>query len=115
MGGAAAADGARARTVDRVVSRLVHAGWIRIECSAATHHRPLYLGASAANALTPFHIRKDRLMPKISSSELKVNAPIEAAAPDATLIIAIDPANPMKVGTYTFQLVVTDDSGNPSK
>lgn len=54
-------------------------------------------------------------MPKISSSELKVNAPIEAAAPDATLIIAIDPANPMKVGTYTFQLVVTDDSGNPSK
>jgi len=54
-------------------------------------------------------------MPKVSSSTLKVNEPIEAAAPDTTLIIVIDPANPMKVGTYTFQLMVTDDSGNTSK
>lgn len=54
-------------------------------------------------------------MPKISSAELKVNAPIEAAAPDATLVIAIDPANPLKVGGYLFQLEVIDDSGNRSK
>jgi hypothetical protein len=54
-------------------------------------------------------------MPKISSDELKVNVPIEAAAPDANLIIAMNATNPLKVGSYTFQLVVTDDSGNVSK
>jgi len=54
-------------------------------------------------------------MPKISSDNMKVNEPIEAAAPDATLIIVVDPANPMKVGSYTFQLEVVDDSGNRSK
>jgi hypothetical protein len=54
-------------------------------------------------------------MPKIKSAELKVNEPIEAAAPDVTLTIVIDPTNPMKVGSYTFQLEVMDDSGNRSK
>lgn len=54
-------------------------------------------------------------MPKIPSSQLKVNVPIEAAAPDATLIITVDPASPMKVGSYVFQLEVTDDSGNRSQ
>ena len=54
-------------------------------------------------------------MPKISSTDLKVNTPIEAAAPDATLIIVIDPNQPMKIGSYTFQLEVTDSSGNRSQ
>ena len=54
-------------------------------------------------------------MPKISSGNLKVNEPIEAAAPDATLVIVIDATNPLKVGSYTFQLEVMDDSGNRSK
>ena len=54
-------------------------------------------------------------MPKIPSAKLVVNQPIEVAAPDATLIIVIDPTNPMKVGSYTFQLEVVDDSGNRSK
>jgi len=53
-------------------------------------------------------------MPKITSTDLKVNVPIEAKAPDATLAIVIDPGNPLKVGAYTFQLVVADDSGNVS-
>jgi hypothetical protein len=54
-------------------------------------------------------------MPKISSSDLKVNEVIEAKAPDATLLIVVDPTNPLKVGGYTFQLEVLDDSGNRSK
>jgi hypothetical protein len=54
-------------------------------------------------------------MPKINSVDLKVNEPIEAAAPDVTLVIVIDPTNPMKVGAYTFQLEVMDDSGNRSQ
>jgi len=54
-------------------------------------------------------------MPKITSDNLKVNEPIEAAAPDATLIIVVNPTNPLKVGSYTFQLEVLDDSGNRSK
>ncbi len=54
-------------------------------------------------------------MPKISSDMLKVNEPIDAAAPDASLIIVVDPTNPLKVGSYTFQLEVMDDSGNRSK
>lgn len=54
-------------------------------------------------------------MPKITSANLKVNEPIEAAAPDATLIIVVNATNPLKVGSYTFQLEVVDDSGNRSK
>jgi len=54
-------------------------------------------------------------MPKISANDLKVNEPIEAPAPDATLILVVDPNKPLKVGAYTFQLEVLDDSGNRSK
>ena len=54
-------------------------------------------------------------MPKITTAELKVNEPIEAAAPDATLVIVFAPGAPLKVGSYTFQLEVMDDSGNRSK
>jgi chitodextrinase len=54
-------------------------------------------------------------MPKITSGQLKVNEPIEVAAPDATLVIVIDTTGPLKVGSYTFQLEVMDDSGNRSK
>jgi hypothetical protein len=54
-------------------------------------------------------------MPKISANDLKVNTPVEGAAPDSTLIIVIDPANPLKVGGYTFQLEVIDDAGNRSQ
>jgi len=53
-------------------------------------------------------------MPKISANDLKVNEPIEAPAPDATLILVVDPNKPLKVGAYTFQLEVLDDSGNLS-
>lgn len=54
-------------------------------------------------------------MPSISSADLQVNQPIEAAAPDATLIITIDPNQPLPVGAHTFQLEVLDDSGNRSQ
>lgn len=54
-------------------------------------------------------------MPSIPSSQLQVNQPIEAAAPDATLIITIDRERPLQVGAYTFQLEVMDDSGNRSQ
>jgi hypothetical protein len=54
-------------------------------------------------------------MPRIPSSQLVVNQPIEAAAPDATLVISADADTPLKVGAYTFQLEVMDDSGNRSK
>ena len=54
-------------------------------------------------------------MPKIASTDLKVNVPIEAAAPDATLVVAMDPTKPLPVGSYTFQLQVADDSKNVSE
>ena len=54
-------------------------------------------------------------MPKITSDQLNVNEAIEAAAPDATLIIVINPAAPLKIGTYTFQLEALDQDGNRSK
>jgi hypothetical protein len=54
-------------------------------------------------------------MPTISSSNLAVNQGISAAAPDSLLTINVDPQNPLLTGTYEFQLVVTDDSGNNSK
>jgi hypothetical protein len=53
-------------------------------------------------------------MPKKLSADLQVNQPVEGTAPDATLIIEVDPAKPVRVGTYVFQLRVTDDSGNVS-
>lgn len=51
-------------------------------------------------------------MPTIQASSLRVNTPIEAAAPDATLVITMD--RPMPIGAYTFQLEVLDDSNNRS-
>lgn len=54
-------------------------------------------------------------MPQISTSQLEINKPIEAAAPDSSLVITIDAARPLKVGSYTFQLEVVDDSGNKSQ
>jgi hypothetical protein len=54
-------------------------------------------------------------MPRITSAQLQVNQPVEAAAPDATLVVAVDPARPLPVGAYTFQLEVVDDSGNRSQ
>jgi len=53
-------------------------------------------------------------MPKISSGDLQVNKPIDASAPDSILTIAVDPAKQLRVGEYTFHLVVTDDAGNVS-
>lgn len=52
-------------------------------------------------------------MPTIDSSQLQVNQPIEAD--DATLVVTADPDQPLPVGTHTFQLEVTDDSGNRSQ
>jgi len=54
-------------------------------------------------------------MPKIASTSLQVNVPLQGKAPDATLLIVMDPAKPMPVGAYTFQLEVIDDSGNRSQ
>lgn len=54
-------------------------------------------------------------MPQISSAQLRVNTPIEGAAPDATLTITIDQNQPLPVGAYTFQLEVVDTSGNRSQ
>lgn len=54
-------------------------------------------------------------MPTISSTDLQVNVPIDVAAPDATLVITVDPNKPLPVGSYTFQLQVVDDSRNPSE
>lgn len=54
-------------------------------------------------------------MPRITSAQLQVNQPIEAAAPDATLVITIDPNRPLAIGGYIFQLEVTDNSGNRSQ
>jgi len=53
-------------------------------------------------------------MPSIKSTDLQINQPIEAAAPDTSLIITVDATNPMKTGTYLFHLEVIDDSGNRS-
>jgi hypothetical protein len=54
-------------------------------------------------------------MPKIPNTKLVVNDPIVGTAPDATLTIVIDSANPMKIGTYTFQLECEDQDGNRSQ
>jgi hypothetical protein len=54
-------------------------------------------------------------MPTISSTDLQVNVAIEGAAPDATLVITVDPNKPLPVGAYTFQLRVVDDSKNVSE
>ena len=54
-------------------------------------------------------------MPTISSTALQINQPIEGTAPDAVLTITVDASNPMKTGTYLFQLEVIDNSGNRSK
>ena len=48
------------------------------------------------------------------NAELSVNQEISAAAPDSLLSITVDTQNPLRVGAYEFQLVVTDDSGNNS-
>jgi hypothetical protein len=53
-------------------------------------------------------------MPRVPVNNLLVNTPIEAAAPDATLVVDIDAAHPLAVGAHTFQLVVVDTSGNRS-
>ena len=54
-------------------------------------------------------------MPSVTSSQLKVNQEIPAQAPDATLVVTMDPRSPLAVGTYVFQLVVHDKSGTASK
>ena len=54
-------------------------------------------------------------MPRIPSADLHVNQPIEAAAPDATLVVGADPGHPLPVGAHLFQLEVVDDSGNRSQ
>jgi hypothetical protein len=53
-------------------------------------------------------------MPTIKSTDLQINQPIDANAPDTQLNITVDASNPMKTGTYLFQLEVIDDSGNRS-
>ncbi len=57
----------------------------------------------------------ESIMPNASSATLQVNQLIRAASPDTDLTITIDATKPLKPGAYTFQLVVTDDSGNASR
>jgi len=45
--------------------------------------------------------------------EFKFGAPVETNEPKVE--VTIDPNNPFKPGTYRFQLVVVDDSGNESE
>lgn len=51
-------------------------------------------------------------MTTISASELVVNQ--KKSTVDSLLTISVDEQNPLSVGVYDFQLVVTDDSGNES-
>src|SRR5687767_11763367 len=53
-------------------------------------------------------------MPQVNANDLQLNQAIEAAAPDATLVINVDPNKPLKPGTYVFQLEVMDDAENRS-
>ena len=54
-------------------------------------------------------------MPVVKSKDLVVNQPVVAAAPDVLFEIVHDAAVPLRVGRHTFQLQVTDDSGNVSQ
>lgn len=54
-------------------------------------------------------------MPRVVSSQLQVGREIPATAPDATLVVTIDQRAPLAVGTYVFELVVTNRSGTASK
>lgn len=45
-------------------------------------------------------------------AEFKIGEKIETQDPKVE--VSIDPKNPLKPGTYRFQLVVVDDSGNES-
>ena len=38
----------------------------------------------------------------------------EVKSEEKTLEVVMDPANPLKIGKHVFQLVVVDDSNNPS-
>ena len=53
-------------------------------------------------------------MPQIRAADIRVNQPLDGRAPDNKLTLDVDPARPLRPGTYTFRLVVTDDSGNLS-
>ena len=53
-------------------------------------------------------------MANVKSNELKVNSSIEVPAPDSQLIIVVGD-KPLPIGSYTFQLEVTDDQGNRSQ
>ena len=53
-------------------------------------------------------------MAQIKSNELKVNNPIDVAAPDSQLVIVVGD-KPLPIGSYTFQLEVIDNSGNKSE
>jgi hypothetical protein len=54
-------------------------------------------------------------MPRVTSSQLQVNQEFQGAAPDATLVVTMDQGRPLVVGTYVFQLIVRDNSDNPSQ
>ncbi|MDB6151409.1 MAG: hypothetical protein JWQ44_2857 [Chthoniobacter sp.] len=54
-------------------------------------------------------------MPQLKFADLQVNQPVDGAAPDATLILDVDPSKPMRLGSYVFRLQVSDDSGNLSE
>lgn len=54
-------------------------------------------------------------MPTIKSSNLAVNQQVSAGSPDSKLTIEVDSEAPLRAGSYQFQLVVTDDSGNNSE
>jgi hypothetical protein len=55
--------------------------------------------------------RKESSMPRVPVNNLRINTPVEGAAPDATLVVEIDAAHTLPVGPHTFQLEVVDNSG----
>jgi hypothetical protein len=46
-------------------------------------------------------------------AEFRIGTPIETTEP--SIEVTVNPQNPLPIGSHRFQLVVVDDSGNPSE
>ncbi len=73
------------------------------------------LDGSGSFDLPPGHVVRYiwTLLQGGGSSNFTVGVPIETTT--STIQVTVNPANPIPPGTATFQLVVVDDSGNPSQ
>ena len=54
-------------------------------------------------------------MPRVTSTQLQTNREYQGTAPDATLVVTMDPTQPLAVGTYVFRLIVVNNRGTPSQ